>query len=243
MKRPELLVVVLLLVATAAQAGVRVYDVDVYKNVNAWTHHEPNHWVSQSFVSTVDSMVYAEWFVGAPNDTGEGKEYVFQILTYPALGLLYEGRHVSGPSINYEYVHANLTRIGDEPLIKGKTYVLKVYHSAGESLNYYYDERNTYKYGHLNPQLGDQSHPEEYFPNDLCARIEGVNRPVSREYFGMNENLSGDRNSGLPWSMLLPLEDSVGVRWHRGGGNEWQAIQYMTIGFTQQRKCSKINEN
>jgi hypothetical protein len=162
-----------------AFAACRVYDVDVYRNVNGWTSGPPNvNYVSQSFINVCDSaLTWASLFVGAANDTGH---YEFRVLSYPDGEPIYEGDTLSGPTIHYTYVRADLKhRIGAPELIKGKEYVLKVYHSAGESLNYYYSPANPYRYGHLNPQLGDQSHPEEYFPNDLCARIEGLSRSLT----------------------------------------------------------------
>ena len=69
-------------------------------------------------------------------------------------------------------------RTGAPKLIKGETYVLKVTHSNpghNEELNWYADTTNPYQYGRM--FVGGDA-PLRW---DLCARIEGVNRPVSRE--------------------------------------------------------------
>ena len=56
--------------ATVASAACRQYDVDVYRNVNGWTPPWPNSYVTQSFVCTSDSLLWADCFIGASNDSG-----------------------------------------------------------------------------------------------------------------------------------------------------------------------------
>jgi hypothetical protein len=167
------LIAVLILMA-AASAATRVYDIEPYRNCNGKVAGDQYHGVSQSFVCTASELLFAEFFVG---DSNLGGQYEFDVNEFETGRSAYHGtKGVAGQ--HYEYVRCDsLAQL--LPLIKGKEYVLKITHSAGESLNYYYSPANPYKYGHLNPQLGDQSHPEEYFPNDLCARIEGLSRSLT----------------------------------------------------------------
>jgi hypothetical protein len=168
--------------AAVASAACRQYDVDVYRNVNGKVPQGVYSSVGQSFVCTADSLLWAEFFVGAANSGGK---YSFEIRDLASNDLMYS-RDTAVTGQNYEYVRADLLRFGSEPLIKGKEYVLKVtYLNPGhnDSLNFYYDPTNPYKYGGIQfPGLGYHPPPQPWEPDsDLCCRIEGVNRAVSRD--------------------------------------------------------------
>ena len=165
--------------AAIASAACRQYAVDVYRNVNGKVPEGVYSGVSQSFTCTADSLLWAEFFVGAANSGGQ---YYFVIQT-PGQTELFHGDTIAGPNIHYEYVRARLIpTLGAPKLIKGEEYVLKVtYLNPGhnDSLNWYADSTDPYKYGlFLDAPTGGQSQPLLW---DLCARIEGVNRAVSGE--------------------------------------------------------------
>ncbi len=195
--------------AAIASAACRQYDVDVYRNVNGKVPQGPNYYVGQTFVCTSDSLLWAEFFVGAANDGGS---YYFQVLK--GTQALYDGSGHAGDSIHYQYVRANLSPIFGVPkLVKGETYVLMVSlldpHHPTESLNFYNDSTNPYPYGGMSVNGTVQARC------DLSARIEGVNRAVSSEFFGVSDN--------MPWldstrrGRLLSLAESAGVTWIRHG--------------------------
>jgi len=197
--------IALVTLVAAASAACRQYDVDVYRNFND-TVYGPDG-VTQSFTCTSDSLLWAEFFVGAANSGGE---YYFEVLK--GTQLCYDGRVAAAPESAYRYVRAELSPTGP-PLIKGKEYVLKVTHSNpghNENLNWYADTTNPYQYGMMS--VPGNTQPLYW---DLCARIEGVNRAVSREFFGVNENLEGYKNNGWPWLAVVPVFDSAGAGWWR----------------------------
>jgi hypothetical protein len=211
----------LVALAAVSFAACRIYDVDVYQNVNTTVPGDPGHGVSQSFTCTADSLLWAEFFVGAANDTGT--HYEFSILPVAGIVPLYMGEAQAGPSVQYEYVRAYLTPSSSEPLIKGETYVLKVTHSNGDPINFYYNPSNIYPYGSL-------EQPEQPNSADLCARIEGINRPVSREYMAANGELYSMIDA--PVHVLDPLDklmDTVGIGWDRELW-PWHYIQFDSVG-------------
>ena len=149
-------------------------DIDVYRNANKWTPAYPNNYVTETFLSDVDSsLTWAEAFIGAAN--GTGTQYEFDIKDGPNGVILYKGFADAGPA--YQYVHANLTKQTDDPLIRGKEYVLEVSHTAGQSINFYYDPdpATRYQYGHIAQPAG--------LPDTWClaARIEGVNKGITND--------------------------------------------------------------
>jgi len=161
----------LVALAAVASAACRQYDVDVYKNFNRWVLASEG--VTESFTNTADSLLWAEFFVGAANSGGQ---YQFDITDGPNGSVLYRKLVDCHAESSYRYVRAYLTPLTDQPLTKGKEYVLKVTHSDGDSINYYASNLDEYQYGEIEV-------PEKVVPDvwDLACRIEGINRPVSRE--------------------------------------------------------------
>jgi len=189
----------LLALEGVALAACRIYDVDVYRNVNGRARGADG--VTESFTCTADSLLWAELFVGAANSGGQ---YHFEIQT-PEGQKLYERDTSAGPNINYRFVRADLVpEPGAPPLIKGKEYVLKVTCTApGESLNWYADSTDPYKYGlFLDAPTGGQSQPLLW---DLCARIEGVNRAVADAEF----TVIGPPPVGITYAAAKEFADSM----------------------------------
>jgi len=152
--------------AAVAMAACRIYDVDVYKNVNATVPGDEGHGVSQSFTCTADSLLWAEFFVGAGNDGGK---YIYTISAPNGAPVFYGEDSVRR---HYDYSHADLHRWSMEPLIKGKTYVLKITQSnPNQMINFYYSDQNPYPYGMCT--WADTGHSAPLFC-DLCCRIAGI---------------------------------------------------------------------
>jgi hypothetical protein len=169
----------LVALAAVASAACRIYDVGVYGNVNSTVPGDQFHGISQSWVCTSDSLLWAEFFVGAANSGGQ---YDFDIREPRGVIALYTGHAHAGDSVHYQYARAELTpNPSAAPLVKGKEYVLKVTHSNDDPINFYYNPWDPYGYGEMTvPDTGFHPPPGSYTP-DLCARIEGMNRAVSRE--------------------------------------------------------------
>ena len=163
-------ITITLIFAALAMAATRVYDVEPFRNSNAWTLSYPHNWVGQTFIATCDSFLWAEVFIGVPNDTGQ---YNFRIEEYPSGTPIAKGNTNAGPGIHYEFVRAYLEHFPNAKVIKGKTYLLKVTHSGGESINFYYNPHNPYKYGQI---MLPQGGAGVVHPWDLAARIEGINK-------------------------------------------------------------------
>ena len=154
--------------AAIASAACRQYDVDVYRNVNGKVPQGENYGVSQSFVCTSDSMLWADVFIGVAN---LGGKYHIEIQT-PDQQRLYYGDANAGDSVHHQHERAALTRDQTHPeLIKGETYDLKVWLQSpypNETLNYYYSDQDPYPHGMMS--IPGNTQPLWW---DLCARIEG----------------------------------------------------------------------
>jgi len=161
-------ITIALVFAAIALAATRVYDIEPYKNVNAWSPYQG--YIGQTFIATCDSFVWADFFVGAPNDTANGGHYNIEIQESPNGLWVVRGKAQAG--ISYDYTQAFFTeRNPNAKVIKGKTYLLKVTHSGGESINFYYNPHNPYKYGQI---MLPQGGAGPVHPWDLAARIEGM---------------------------------------------------------------------
>jgi hypothetical protein len=165
-------------------------------------------------------MSYVDFFAGARPAHPDGS-YVIQIL---------EGNDArfagNAPCSSYRYVRANLVpQAPYVPLVKGKEYVLKITHSAGDSINYYYDETNPYAYGAM--WAGGQ-YQSGY---DLCARIEGANHAISGEDFACTGELYPFSHypNGLQ-DLLASYMAGAGIRWNREV-LVWQWVQPDSAAF------------
>jgi hypothetical protein len=213
----------LLVLATAVSAACRVYDVDVYRNANGEVLGTDG--VSQSFICTSDSLLWAEFFVGAANSRGH---YDISVQTEVNGGILYSGQAEAGSGVDYEYARAQLEDIAHVPLIKGKTYYLKVTHSDGDSINFYYSPWDPYPLGIITVPGGSFSPPPQTTSPDLCARIEGVNRAVSREYAACNGELYS-----IPNNVSWPVKDSLArLMVDAGIGLDREVLHWYEIQYT-----------
>ena len=166
----------LVLWSTVALASSRIYDVAPWRNDNGWANGDQYHGICETFLSDVDSsLTWAEAFIGASNSGGT---YTMEI--WDGNTKLYSGGAFAGDSVHYQFRRAQLTRLSDEPIVRGKEYTLKVYHSGGEALNFYYDPdpATRYRWGHITQPTG--------LPDTWClaARIEGENKAVSPFFWG-----------------------------------------------------------
>ncbi len=160
-----------ILAAVVAVAATRVYDVELSQNDNATTPEDG--WVGQTFIATCDSIQWAAFFVGRACTSGT---YKTEIWDSTGLQSRYGGGEVSAVDPQYQYVNAIFEDTA--AVIKGVKYMLKVSHSGGDSVNYYYNDNNPYAYGEL--VVGGQKSPGL----DLAARVEGVNW-VPKDFWGL----------------------------------------------------------
>jgi hypothetical protein len=156
-------ILITLILAAVVLAATRVYDIEPFQNCNGKARE-----IGQTFVTVCDSFIWAEFFAGA-KPLHPDQDYLIQIKEAPDGAELYSG-HASAQK-SYDYTRAYLTKtFGSPPLVKGKEYLLKITHTEGDSINYYYDSLNTYKYGYI--VVGGLDEPGL---KDLAARIEGIN--------------------------------------------------------------------
>jgi hypothetical protein len=114
------------ILATAALAATRAYFVEPKAATSAWSAYQG--WVGQSFVANVDSIYYLEWFVGDLSSPGR---YKFDIIEKSTSQLVCWGSETV-PGRGWQWLRcSNFT--GDLQFTKGKEYLLKVSHDAGDS--------------------------------------------------------------------------------------------------------------
>ena len=215
------LVAVLMLAAVlpAVMLGAtREYDVDLVWNAHGWAYGDEGHGLEQTFVCTADSLLWAEFFVGAANSGGE---YYFEVLN--GTQQCYDGRVAAAPESAYRYVRAELSPTGP-PLIKGKEYVLRITHSDGDSINYYANDLDAYQYGEI--EVPGKVVPDVW---DLACRIEGVNRAVSSKSFGLWVANMPQEFGSLQNAVLDSMESlgvgfyqfCWGLNWHETAPGQW----------------------
>jgi hypothetical protein len=170
-------IIISLVFVAIALAATRVYDIEPFQNCNGKARE-----IGQIFVATCDSFLWVDFFVGAPNDTSNDGHYDVEIQEYPNGLWVVRGRAEAGKS--YEYTPAIFNvRNPNAKVLKGKQYLLKVTHSNGDSINFYYNPNNLYPYGLI------YDPPPPAANSDLAARIEGITR-IPQDLFGTEIGMS-----------------------------------------------------
>jgi hypothetical protein len=213
--------IALLAQAAVASAAFRIYDVDAHRNSSDWSSGAAG--VSQSFICTSDSLLWAELFVGEANSPGA---YRFDVIGDSQL--LCSGWDSSGPIVSYQFIRAGLSLLPGAPgLDRGGEYILRITHSSGEPIHFYYAPNSSYRYGHL-------SAPGSTIADtwDLVAKIEGANRPANEKFFGVNAGALDPLGKGDTLRRILALMDSAGIMSAReflpwwsvqpSSANDWQ---------------------
>lgn len=175
MKRTSLLATGTFLVAllpVAMHAATRAYFVEPKTATSAWCPYGGN--VGQSFIANVDSIYYAEWFVGEPSAPGL---YRFEIRDEATSDLVCYGEE-SVPARGWQWVRCDNWTQGNRCFTKGRNYVVKVSHSDGDSVNFVYRTDNPYQYGVISVG-GGQLQPPPQTSHDLVCRIMGRMNAVS----------------------------------------------------------------
>jgi hypothetical protein len=210
------IVTLIVAVVSIALSATRVYDIEPFKNYNGRVAGDQYHGIGQTFVATCDSFLWAEFFVGKPNDSNGGKHYNVEIQEYPNGLWVVRGEAPAGKS--YEYTKAIFNaRNPNAKVIKGKEYELKVTFTSNppESINYYYNPNDPYKYGlALVPPQGSQV-PIGW---DLAVRIEGITR-IPQDLFGTEiaMSFSGKPSQVASWDECADSAKKMGVTWDREG--------------------------
>jgi hypothetical protein len=162
MKKLTIIVVAMICIASGS---TRVYEIEPYKNCNGLAAGDQYHGIGQIFIAICDSFLWVDMFIGAKS-RNPGYNYHAEILEYPNGAIpIYSGDTVA--IAEYRYTRIPLSRQANQKVLKGKQYLLRITHSNGDSINYYYDSLNTYKYGYI--VVGGIAEPGS---KDLAARIE-----------------------------------------------------------------------
>jgi hypothetical protein len=180
--RPRLTAVAIAIIVSLGIAATRAYFVEPKTSANGWTEADPNAFVGQSFVANVDSIYYLEWFVAEPSDSGF---YVFDVLDQATSQLIAHGQKAV-PEHGWQWVRCDNWTQGNLQFTKGKEYIVKVSHSAGDSVNYVVRTDNPYQYGEISVG-GGQLQPPPQTTTDLVARILGRMNTVDSAFWGMDE--------------------------------------------------------
>ena len=162
--------VALLLASLLAGANALVNAIHVSPIKASWSGHRlaPNNYVSQLVTCNFDSLSYVELFAG---DYGQGGAYNLRVVTYPDGAPVAEqdgGTYVR-PCAWVRFDDISVTHA--ERVVKGKLLEFKFTRSGSDSINFYYDHTDPYKYGNI---------PDNAAPNpaDLCMRACSVTRLV-----------------------------------------------------------------
>lgn len=173
-----IIIILSIAVISIVSGATRVYDIEPYRNCNGWSPQGPptTAYIGQTFIATCDSFVWVDFFVGASNQ-GNPYRYVAEIFEHPGgVSPVFRGDTWAGQG--YEYVRIQLRRFTQNRIVKGQTYLLKITHSDGDSINFYYDPNDPYpQYGEIQVGGGRMyPPPQNQSLCDLAARIEGVNK-------------------------------------------------------------------
>ena len=110
------IIILTILFVIMANAGTRDYDMEPYKNVNAWS---PRYgYIGETFTAICDSFVWLDFFVGIPNDSTEGKHYNVVIQDGENGPLIASG--VANAGVDYDYTKASLVQEQGIRITKGK---------------------------------------------------------------------------------------------------------------------------
>jgi hypothetical protein len=197
--RPRLVALAVAIAVSLGMAATRAYFVEPKTPTSGWTEADPNAFVGQSFVANVDSIYYLEWFVGEPSSPGN---YVFDVLDKATSQVVAHGQDTV-PGRGWQWLRCDNFTYGSLCFTKGREYVVKVSHSAGDSVNYVIRTDNPYQYGQISVG-GGEGHPPPQSSYDLVCRVMGRLNAVAPSFWGMDEwnfvpwcNYSGWRRTEL----------------------------------------------
>lgn len=142
-----------LMVSRPMSAATRAYFVEPKTAASGWSEPGMTQYVGQTFVANVDSIRYIEWFVG---DLGGAGLYQFEIREQGTNDLICRGEE-SIPARGWQWVRCDSFYQGSQRFTKGKEYLLKVSHSAGESLCFVYRTDNPYGWGEMEVSGGQSA--------------------------------------------------------------------------------------
>ncbi len=142
-------ITILMATVLVAVAATRVYDVELSGNDNATTPRGPDNWVGQTFIATCDSIQWAAFFVGRSSRAEPNDKYYLGI--YDSTGGGFPLGEVNIPVHSdsiYRFLRGNFNPA--VKVTKGVKYMLKVWHSGGDSVNFYFNRDSaSYHYGEL----------------------------------------------------------------------------------------------
>ncbi len=120
--------------------------------------------VGQTFTANFDSICYCELFVG---HRGASPQNQFNVEVWEANGpRVAKKLGVTPPDRDHKWLRFDLETEPGQKFIRGKTYLAK-FTRPGDSINYYYQGGNPYRYGL--PKVGGTDYPHL----DLACRTYG----------------------------------------------------------------------
>jgi hypothetical protein len=210
---------------SSASGYVSAYHVEPVKA--AWSgttrYLEPYNFVSQGVTINFDELdsaagAYVELFAGAK---GGGGDYHLSVLTNPGGSQIAYTATANG-NVDHEWVRFHLQVTRPESIVKGKKLTLKFTRSSGDSIQFYYDSTDQYKYGCL--WAGGLA----YATGDLACRVYGRMNEVDSLSFGADEiewwNIDTSYHFN-PWT-LAAWTESAHVKTVRLDV-DWHQIQYV----------------
>ena len=190
--------VVALMAVSMASGNLRAYAIDPVRA--DWSGKaDPEDGVSEILTINFDEPITASLFCGSP---GAGGSYNVDIYAYPGgVNPLAHGDTIS-PG---DHKWATCTLYVDEPdsFIKGRQVEVRWTRSGADSIQYYYDSTDRYKYGEM---------PNDIVPNptDLCMRLYGRMDTVDDRWWA-SVNFGNEPNVDT----ALARADAIGIKWLR----------------------------
>ncbi len=173
------IIVCILLIAGMAMAYLKAYEVEPVKA--QWSGKaRPDIGISQIITCNFDSLVYCEFF----NGKGSAAGIHVSVLTMSGYEVASGDTNDNG---DHKWLRCYLHTTAPESIVKGKQYEFRFTRSGADSIHYYYDMRDPYRYGSMPGDVAPN-------PRDLCMRVYGVMDTVKRTFFGMDEP------NFVPWS-------------------------------------------
>ncbi|MGQ9678296.1 MAG: hypothetical protein ACUVUD_03340 [bacterium] len=171
------LVVFSFTVFTASLAGIKSYEVEPVKPAwSGWTRSVPGlNVVSQTITANFDSLVWVELFVG---DLCKNPQNRFDVEVWEMGGQRIVKRFgVSAPDQGNKWLRFETEYEAGKRFVRGKQYEIRFIFQGKDSIQFYYDLRNPYRYGEMLRGVALES-------ADLCMRVYGEMKVVDGSWWG-----------------------------------------------------------
>ena len=201
------LAVALVMVCGSAAAYVVGYHVEPVKAL--WSGQTRTIWgqdfVSQGLTINFDELdsasgAYCELFAGS---RGGGGAYHLSVLTNPGGTEIASAN--AGGDVDHEWVKFKLSVLRPDSIVKGKKLTFKFTRSGGDSIQFYYDSTDKYKYGCLTAP------PLAYWTGDLACRVYGRMDTVGTIPWGATCFLPDNQADWGTWADSMEVSGAPGA--------------------------------